>query len=52
MNLMWIILAVAALGVIVKGAWPRKRDSESDLGFVSQQWLAEQRLAMTHDAQR
>ena len=53
MNLVWIVLAVAALGAIVKRVvWPRERGSQSDLGFVSHQWIAEHRLAKTHDAQR
>jgi len=46
MNLVWIVLAIAVLGAIVKKvAGPRKRASQSDLGSVSHQWIAEHRLA-------
>lgn len=51
MTLVWIVLGLAVLGAAAKIAWPRQRDSQSDLGFVSEQWLAEHRLAITHDAQ-
>jgi hypothetical protein len=53
MNLVWIALAFAALGWIVKRvAWSRARGSQSDLGSVSDQWVAEHRLAKNNDAQR
>jgi len=45
MNVMWIALVVAAAEMLRRGlGWPQRRDGESDLGYVSQRWLAERRI--------
>jgi hypothetical protein len=52
MNAGWIVLAVAIVGAFAKRmAWLREY-RESDLGSVSQQWLAEHRLSQVSDPQR
>jgi hypothetical protein len=53
MNLVWVALAIAALGAIVKrvARW-RARGSQSNLGSVSDQWVAEHRLANNNDSPR
>ena len=51
-----ILLVVAGVGIacaLAKGIMrARNGNSESDLGCVSHQWLAEHRLAWMSDAQR
>jgi hypothetical protein len=53
MNAWWIVLGVGLAGAIVLLAtlWLR-RYQDSDLGTVSHQWIAEQRLGQGHDPQR
>jgi hypothetical protein len=52
MNVWWIVVGLTILGALAtRMAWPRKRP-ESDLGFVSHQWLAEHRLSQISDSQR
>jgi hypothetical protein len=53
-NAAWIVLAVGAAAVAMlmfTTSW-RRRDQEVDLGSVSHQWIAEQRLGQGHDSQR
>jgi hypothetical protein len=46
----WIILGIAvAVALLVFAASWRRRDQEADLGSVSHQWMAEQRLGQGHD---
>ena len=46
MNIVWIILSVAIAAVMVKWtASAAERHTQSHLGFVSLQWLAEHRLS-------
>jgi hypothetical protein len=53
MNVAWIIVGVGIVGFLAKRiAWSGTRDGQSDLGFVSQQWLAEHRLSQISDPQR
>jgi hypothetical protein len=52
MSIMWIVVGVAIAGAVVKGInRALNRHSESHLGFVSQQWIAEHRLS-TSDGRR
>jgi hypothetical protein len=52
MNVWWIVVGLTILGAVAtRMVWPRGRP-ESDLGFVSHQWLAEHRLSQTSDSHR
>lgn len=53
MNASWILLgvAVAVAVVVLVTSWLR-RDHDVDLGSVSHQWIAEQRMGQGHDPQR
>jgi hypothetical protein len=52
MNVIWIVVGVAIAGAVASGInRARNRNSESHLGFVSQQWIAEHRLSSMSDAQ-
>jgi hypothetical protein len=51
MNVGWMVVGMAIVGVLARIAWLRER-WESDLGFVSRQWLAEHRLSQISDPQR
>ena len=53
MNIVWIILSIAVVGVIAKCATlAAESHMHSHLGFVSHQWLAEHRLSQESDSQR
>jgi hypothetical protein len=53
MNVVWLIVGVGIVGFLAKWiVWSGTRGSQSDLGFVSQQWLAEHRLSQISDPQR
>ena len=49
----WIVLALCVVGgiVMVGAAWLRRRRG-ADLGTISDQWIAEQRLGRGTDSQR
>lgn len=49
----WIVVVLGIAGAIIafRTSW-RRRDQQADLGTVSHQWVAEQRLGQTHDPQR
>jgi hypothetical protein len=52
-NIIWIVVGTAIAGAVASGInRARNRNSESHLGFVSQQWIAEHRLSLMSDAQR
>ena len=51
MSLIWIVVGVAIAGGLAKRII-RNRSSESDLGFVSHQWIAEHRLGSGQDSRR
>jgi heme exporter protein D len=53
-NAVWIVLGIGAVAVamlMLTTLW-RRRDQQSDLGNVSHQWIAEQRMEQGHDSQR
>ena len=53
MTIVWIVVGVAIAGALVKGIIrARSLSSESDLGCVSHQWIAEHRLSSMSDARR
>jgi hypothetical protein len=44
MNVVWMIAGIGILGAVAKlVAWLRGRGRETDLGFVSHQWVLEHR---------
>ena len=46
MGVIWIVVGVAIAGAFAKGIMrARNLSSESRLGFVSDQWIAEHRLS-------
>jgi hypothetical protein len=50
MNILWIVLGIGIVGVLAKRvAWPDRRAAQTNLGFVSQQWLADHRLSQVSD---
>jgi len=52
MNFAWIVIGMAIVGAFAaRVAWRHGR-LESDLGFVSDQWLAEHRLSQISDPPR
>ena len=53
MNIVWIVVGLGIAGAIIAfiTSWHR-RDRQADLGAVSHQWVAEQRLGQPHDPQR
>jgi len=53
MNAAWIILGLGVLGAITAMIGRSQgRGQQSNLGSVSQQWVAEHRLSQTPDSQR
>lgn len=53
MNGAWIILGLAVFGAIAAmNRWSHGRGRRPDLGFVSQQWVAEHRLSQSQSSQR
>jgi len=49
----WIVLGLGVFGAIVAlNWWSHWRGRHPDLGFVSQQWVAEHRLSQTQGSQR
>ncbi len=53
MNALWIVVGIGIFGVLANRlAWAYERGRQSDLGFVSHQWLAEHRLSQLSDPQR
>jgi len=50
MSGVWVLLGLAVLAMIVRTAgWSHERGNRSNLGFVSERWLAEQRLSESQD---
>jgi hypothetical protein len=49
----WLIVGLGGIGAVVMliGAWNR-REQPGDLGVVSRQWVAEQRLGQGPDSRR
>ena len=53
MNVVWIVVGIGILGGVARWIpWPHERVGQSDLGLVSQQWLADHRLSQISDPQR
>jgi hypothetical protein len=53
MNALWTLVAVVMLGTITATLrWSLERAGYADLGFVSQQWLAENRHSESHNERR
>lgn len=53
MTALWIGLLVAVVFGVVKGVgWWLERNKPASLGFVSSQWIAEQRVAQAQHRQR
>jgi len=52
-NTVWIVcgIAVAAVIIVFLRLW-QKREEPSDMGAVSNQWVAEHRLGQLDDRQR
>jgi hypothetical protein len=52
-NTAWIVLGIGIAIVMIMLTTPwRRRDRQRDLGSVSHQWIAEQRMGQGHDSQR
>ena len=50
---MWLIIGFGILGaLVVLVGLSQRRGRRADLGFVSDQWVAEHRLSQTQDARR
>jgi hypothetical protein len=52
MNTGWIIAGLGVVGVVAAIVLGRARGRESDLGSVSEHWVAEHRLSQPQDSQR
>jgi hypothetical protein len=53
MDALWTLVGVVMLGTITATLrWSLGRTGPADLGFVSQQWLAEHRQAESHHERR
>jgi hypothetical protein len=51
-NAVWVVVAVGIVGALAKWVFGPYERWQSDLGFVSQQWLAEHRISQISDPQR
>jgi hypothetical protein len=48
MSMVAVVVGIGLLGILVKWiTWQAGRSGQSDLGIVSQQWLAEHRSSQT-----
>ena len=52
MNIVWIIVGLGVVGAIAAIGWSQAPGRQSDLGSVSEQWVAEHRLSQNQDRQR
>jgi hypothetical protein len=52
MNAVWVGVTVGIVGIIAAMLLRRKGGRDTDLGFVSNQWVSEQRLSEHHNSQR
>ena len=53
MTVLWILVGLGTFGVSARAiAWLYQRGGQSDLGFVSRQWLAEHRLSQISEPTR
>lgn len=53
MNTLWVVLGLGVVGSVIAlvTSW-RRGDRQTDMGAVSSQWIAEQRLGSGSDARR
>ena len=49
MNVVWMVVGVGVVGAVLAVVRWRGSVRPTDLGFVSQQWVAENRLSQQHD---
>ena len=52
MNAAWLAIGCTVLVFVALVTWVRGRRMPAEQGHVSEQWLSEQRLAQTQDANR
>jgi hypothetical protein len=52
MNLLWIVVGLATSGIVAAVLRRHRRGRQTDLGFVSQHWVSENRLSQLHDTRR
>ena len=52
MNTVWMIVGLGVFGAIAAVVRWRGGGRQTDLGFVSQQWVAENRMSQQHDPRR
>ena len=52
MNVVWMVVGLGVVGAVLAMLRWRGNGREADLGFVSQQWVAENRLSQQHDPRR
>ena len=52
MNTVWIVVGLGVFAAVVAIVRWSGRGRPTDLGFVSQQWVAENRLSQQHDPPR
>ena len=54
MNGVWLVLGLVgvAAGVVAMILMSQRRGRQTDLGFVSTQWVSEHRLSQTQDSRR
>jgi len=52
MNTVWMIVGLGVCGAIAAVVRWRGSGRQTDLGFVSQQWVAENRMSQQHDPRR
>ena len=54
MTMLWILIALGAVGAVIALRVSRSRDGapHADLGTVSSQWISEHRLGANQDSRR
>jgi hypothetical protein len=52
MNTVWVIVGSGVVAAVVAAVRWYGRGRPTELGFVSQQWVAENRLSQQHDPRR
>jgi len=52
MNVVWMIAGLGIFGAVAAIVRWRGSNRTADLGFVSQQWIAENRVSQHHESRR
>ncbi len=52
MNVVWMVVGLGVVGVVLALLRWRGSGREADLGSVSQQWVAENRMSQQHEPPR